>query len=142
LFRLDVQLTTDPMLPLEQIAIGGRFSVRGYRENQLVRDNGLLASLESRIPLVRNTPWAEYVQVVPSGDSGRGWNHKRSSPALALDPTNLYSVGLGLRWGATWRVRIPLHAQAEVFWGCKLKNVQTGGGNLQDKGLHLQFVVS
>src|SRR5262249_51698857 len=34
LFRLDLQLTTDPLLPLEQIAIGGRFSVRGYRENQ------------------------------------------------------------------------------------------------------------
>jgi hemolysin activation/secretion protein len=138
LLRLDVQLTTDPLLPLEQMAIGGRFSVRGYRENQLVRDNGLIASLESRIPLVRNTAWAEYVQVVPFVDFGWGWNRKVDTP----DPTTLLSIGLGLRWGATWRVGIPLRTQAEVFWGYKLKDVQTEGGNLQDKGLHLQFVVT
>jgi hemolysin activation/secretion protein len=138
LFRLDVQLTTEPLLPLEQIAIGGRFSVRGYRENQLVRDNGLIASLESRIPLVRNTRWAEYVQVVPFVDFGWGWNRKVDTP----DPTTLLSIGLGLRWGATWRVAVPLRTQAEVFWGYKLKDVRTEGGNLQDKGLHLQFVVS
>jgi hemolysin activation/secretion protein len=138
LFRLDVQLTTDPLLPLGQMAIGGRFSVRGYRENQLVRDNGLIASLESRIPLVRNAPWAEYVQVVPFVDFGWGWNRKVDTP----DPTTLLSIGLGLRWGATWRVAVPLRTQAEVFWGYKLKDVRTEGGNLQDKGLHLQFVVS
>jgi hypothetical protein len=39
-------------------------------------------------------------------------------------------------------VGIPLRTQAEVFWGYKLKDVQTEGGNLQDKGLHLQFVVT
>lgn len=138
LLRLDVQLTTDPLLPLEQIAIGGRFSVRGYRENQLVRDNGLITSLESRLPLVRNAPWAEYVQVVPFVDFGWGWNRKVDTP----DPTTLLSIGLGLRWGATWRVGVPLRTQAEVFWGYKLKDVRTEGGNLQDKGLHLQFVVS
>jgi hemolysin activation/secretion protein len=138
LLRLDVQLTTDPLLPLEQIAIGGRFSVRGYRENQLVRDNGLIASLESRIPLVRNTAWAEYVQVVPFVDFGWGWNRKVDTS----DPTTLLSIGLGLRWGATWRVGVPLRTQAEVFWGYKLKDVRTEGGNLQDKGLHLQFVVT
>jgi hemolysin activation/secretion protein len=136
--RLDVQLTTEPLLPLEQIAIGGRFSVRGYRENQLVRDNGLIASLESRIPLVRNTSWAEYVQVVPFVDFGWGWNRKVPTP----EPKTLLSLGLGLRWGAMWRVGVPLRAQAEVFWGYKLQDVQTEGGNLQDKGLHLQFVVT
>jgi hemolysin activation/secretion protein len=123
LFRLDVQLTTEPLLPLEQIAIGGRFSVRGYRENQLVRDNGLIASLESRIPLVRNTPWADYVQVVPFVDFGRGWNSKVDTP----DPKTLLSIGLGLRWGAAWRVGMPLRTQAEVFWGYKLKDVRTEG---------------
>src|SRR4029453_2238813 len=92
LFRLDVQLTTEPLLPLEQIAIGGRFSVRGYREKQLVRDNGLIASLESRIPLVRNTPWADYVQVVPFVDFGRGWNSQVDTP----DPKSLLSSALGL----------------------------------------------
>src|SRR5262249_6183122 len=30
LVRLDLQLTSAPLLPLEQVGIGGRFSVRGY----------------------------------------------------------------------------------------------------------------
>jgi len=138
LFRLDVQLTPEPLLPLEQIAIGGRFSVRGYRENQLVRDNGLIVSLESRIPLIRNTRWAEYVQLVPFVDFGRGWNSKIATP----EPTTLVSIGLGLRWGATLYKGLPLRVQSEVFWGYKLKNVTTEGGDLQDKGLHLQFVIA
>jgi hemolysin activation/secretion protein len=138
LFRLDVQLTTEPLLPLEQIAIGGRFSVRGYRENQLVRDNGLLVSVEFSLPLIRNTRWAEFVQVVPFIDFGRGWNRKVATPA----PSTLVSLGLGLRWAVILQTTLPVRSQIEVFWGYKLKNVETEGGNLQDKGLHLQLVVA
>jgi hemolysin activation/secretion protein len=138
LFRLEVQLTTDPLPPLEQIAIGGRFSVRGYRENQLVRDNGLIVSLESRIPLIRNTRWAEYVQLVPFVDFGRGWNQKIPTS----DPKTLVSIGLGLRWGATLHIGLPLRVQSEIFSGYKLKDVQTEGGDQQDKGLHHQFVIA
>jgi hypothetical protein len=29
-----------------------------------------------------------------------------------------------------------------VFWGYKLQDVETEGGDLQDHGLHLQFVVA
>lgn len=138
LARADVQLTADPLLPLEQMALGGRFSVRGYRENQLVRDNGAQASLEARIPLVRETPWAEVVQVIPFVDVGVGWNQQRPTP----DPKTLVSVGLGVRWAATFQAVVPLRAQAEIFWGYKLKQVTTTGGDLQDKGVHLQVVVA
>lgn len=138
LVRLDVQLTNEPLLPLEQLAIGGRFSVRGYRENHLVRDNGLIVSLEARLPLVRHTPWADVVQIVPFVDFGRGWNQQGDSS----DPANLVSIGLGLRWAFTWSMGVPLRSQLEVFWGHKLKDVQTEGGNLQDKGVHLQLVTT
>jgi len=138
LVRLDLQLTSAPLLPLEQVGIGGRFSVRGYRENYLVRDNALLASLESRIPLLRNRRWADYIQVVPFVDVGHGWNHRLPTPG----PTTLAGIGLGVRWAATFGTVVPLHPQFELFWGYKLKDVQTEGGNLKDKGLHLQFVES
>jgi hemolysin activation/secretion protein len=138
LFRLDLQLTADPLLPLEQIAVGGRYSVRGYRENQLVRDNALIASLESRLPLIRNRRWAEFVQLVPFVDFGEASNRQVPTP----DPTTLVSVGLGLRWAATFGTVVPLRAQFELFWGLKLKNVETEGGDLQDQGLHFQFVLS
>jgi hemolysin activation/secretion protein len=137
-FRLDVQLTTEPLLPLEQIAVGGRFSVRGYRENTMVRDNGLIVSLEGRIPLLENRRWAEFVRIVPFVDLGRGWNRMVSTP----EPTNLASIGLGLQWSATWRTIVPLRAYLEVFWGYKLTDVETSDGNLQDQGVHLQFVLS
>jgi hemolysin activation/secretion protein len=104
----------------------------------LVRDNGLLASLEARIPVVRYKRWAEYVQVVPFVDFGWGWNQKIATP----EPTTLVSLGLGLRWAATLVPSIPLQSQCEIFWGYKLKDVDTEGGDLQDYGLHLQFVLS
>jgi hemolysin activation/secretion protein len=137
-FRLDVQLTTEPLLPLEQIAVGGRFSVRGYRENTMVRDNGLIVSLEGRIPLIENRRWAEFVRIVTFVDFGRGWNRIVATP----EPTNLASIGLGLQWSATWHTAVPLRAYFEVFWGYKLLDVETSGGDLQDKGVHLQFVLS
>src|SRR5207344_1238984 len=46
IFRSDVQLTNKPVLTLEQIALGGRYTVRGYPQNTLVRDNAFIASVE------------------------------------------------------------------------------------------------
>jgi hemolysin activation/secretion protein len=138
LLRFDVQLSTEPLLALEQMAIGGRFSVRGYRENQLVRDNGALVSLESRIPLIRNRRWAEYLQVVPFVDVGWGWQTRGETPS----PSNLASVGLGLRWAARWTMALPLQSEFEIFWGYQLRDISTSGDNLQDHGLHLQLLVN
>jgi hemolysin activation/secretion protein len=85
--------------------------VRGYRENHLVRDNGLLVSVESRIPLIRNTRWAEFVQVVPFVNCGWGWNQKVATP----DPTTLVSVGLGVRWATSVQTVVPLRASGSVL---------------------------
>jgi len=56
LFRTDAQVANQPLLPLEQIAVGGRYTVRGYREDLLVRDQALISSLELRVPIVQNAP--------------------------------------------------------------------------------------
>ena len=132
LYRADLQLAANPLLVLEQTAVGGRYSVRGYRENTLVRDNAFLTSLEARIPLLRNVPGADYLELAPFGDFGRAWETARRTP----DRQDIASLGIGLRWAATVGF---LRPQIEVYWGEKLRNVKTPGGNLQDKGLHLQF---
>ncbi|MDH3604659.1 MAG: ShlB/FhaC/HecB family hemolysin secretion/activation protein, partial [Candidatus Tectomicrobia bacterium] len=111
-FRLTLQLSDDSLLPTEQIAVGGRFSVRGYRENQLIRDNALIVSMETLIPLVQHHRWADFVHVIPFIDFGRGWNRQVETP----DPTNLASIGLGVRWAATARLVIPIRAQLDVWW--------------------------
>jgi hemolysin activation/secretion protein len=53
IFRTDLQLTNDALLPFERLSIGGAESVRGYRKNTLIRDSGIVTSLEGRIPLFR-----------------------------------------------------------------------------------------
>jgi len=139
LFRTDVQLSNQPLLPLEQIAVGGRYTVRGYRENLLVRDQALIASVELRIPLVQNTPWAEYLQIVPFSDYGYAKN--RDLPSL--DPRSIYSVGLGLRWGVPlMKSPVELKLDFEFYWGYALKEVSVPDYNIQDDGIHFQIAVT
>jgi hemolysin activation/secretion protein len=136
--RLDVQLAAQPLLPLEQVAVGGRFTVRGYRENQVVRDNAVITSLETRIPLVHNKPWADVVQLAPFLDYGNAWNTRFGTPA----PRNLISMGLGLRWSLALTSPVPLRPEFEIYWGIPLNHVATEGGNLQDAGVHFQVAIA
>jgi hemolysin activation/secretion protein len=136
--RMDLQLTTDPLLPVEQIAVGGRYSVRGYRENQLVRDNGFVASLESRIPIFHDTPWAETIQLAPFFDIGQAWNKDTPSPGRQT----ITSLGIGLRWAWSWTYVFQYRPELEVYWGHSLMNIETSGGDLQDSGVHMQFTVA
>jgi len=139
IFKTDLQLCNEPLLPLEQIAVGGRYSVRGYRENQLVRDEGLIASLESRIPIVHNKPWAEYLQFAPFIDFGKAWNRGIRTPS----PRSISSVGLGLRWAATlMRTPFTLRPRLEIYWGHPLRDVDTPENDLQDDGIHFQLVIA
>jgi len=50
--RGNAQFSDSPLLPLERIAVGGFNTVRGYRENQLVRDDGFSISTEFHYPLI------------------------------------------------------------------------------------------
>jgi hemolysin activation/secretion protein len=151
--RTDVQLTPDPLLTLEQVAIGGRFTVRGYRENTLVRDNALLASIELRVPLVRNVRWADYLELAPFFDYGRGWSAVGDTP----DPIDISSVGIGLRWALTFPGVLSVKPQFEVYFGYRLRDVRILGkpdplqdvitardrhGEKGQAGVHFQFLLA
>lgn len=131
--KLDLQLSNNRLFPLEQVPVGGRFSVRGYRENTLVRDNAFLASLESRIPLLKFASGEDMVQFAQFVDVGRSW----MSRGRTHDLQTLASVGLGIRWNVLPRDR----ARFELYWGVPLNHVPHPSGNLQDYGIHLQAVV-
>ena len=82
-----MQLTPDPLLPIEQIAIGGIDTVRGYRENQLVVDNGWMTSAELRIPLGQVTvpglseaPDDGALQLVPLSTRAAAGTSRRRTP--------------------------------------------------------------
>jgi hemolysin activation/secretion protein len=111
---LDLQVDTSYTRPLSpcETAVSRRISVCGYRENQLVRPNGLIASLESRILLVRNRRSAELLQAVPFVDIGRGWNGELKTRAH-----NAGQHKTGLALGGTFHIVVPLRAPFEVLWG-------------------------
>lgn len=147
IFRSDFQHSDSPLLSLEQISIGGRYSVRGYRENTMLRDRAVITSLETRLPLMPlmgnylgvdlNRYGFEYVELAPFFDFGRGWNRKLPTP----DPKDLSSVGVGLRWALTYPWFVPFRPQFEVYWGHRLRNVPNPRTSLQDNGVHLQFIL-
>jgi len=133
-FRADAQLAEDKLLPLEKFPIGGVASVRGYRENQFVRDNGVVLSLEYRIPVFRlRIPWLSRdeedgrLELASFADAGWSWEKGESSEDIS-------SVGVGFRWAPSRRLF------AYLYWGIAFKNIDNPGHDLQDSGIH--FLVS
>ena len=131
ILRADAQLAASRLLPLERFALGGASTVRGYRENELLRDNGVLASFELRAPLYRRADGAFEVGASVFTDFARGWDRGPRTRGK-----NLWSAGVGLRsrlWG-----RIEL----EGLWARTLQ-VETSDleSSLQDHGFHLRATV-
>ena len=124
--RLNTQLTPDSLLPLERFGFGGADTVRGYSQNQLVTDNGILGSTELRFALL---PRTNRLQLIPFVDAGYGWNNKSPDPA---DPL-LLSLGLGLRWAITPDLSVRLD------YGVPLIDVGNEGNSLQDNGFYFSL---
>ncbi len=125
LFRGMVQLSDAPLLPLEQVAVGGVGTVRGYRENELVRDQGYALSGELHIPVLQGTEEPYRLVLVPFLDYGAAWNLGQASKSLT-------SIGIG--FNADYRT---LHG--ELYYGYALDRTPTSDADdLQDQGIHFQ----
>ena len=96
LMKLDTQLADRPLLAIEQIGLGGQDTVRGYRQDLLLADNGIIASAEVRLPIFTQPDSKQIFQVVPFLDFGLGWNQP-NNPSINPTPT-IASGGLGLRY--------------------------------------------
>jgi hemolysin activation/secretion protein len=132
LARADLQLSNKHLFLMEQMAVGGRYSVRGYREFTQLGDNAFLGSLETRIPVYTTAVGEELLYLVPFFDYGRAWN---SDTVVNPSPKWLASVGVGTIWHF-WR-----GSRFEVYWGQRLNDVENPHTNLQDYGVHVQLVV-
>lgn len=130
-FRFDAQLTNKALLPMEQFAVGGARTVRGFRANQLVRDQGYAASLEVRMPVMRNADGGTVLQVAPFVDIGGAWYKSRPSE----DPQRLSSAGVALRFDPYPGLHAEI-AWAKTFSGRKVVNPSE---SLQDRGWHLSM---
>ncbi len=131
LVSADIQLADNSLLAGEQFALGGFGSVRGYRQDALLTDNGILASVEVRYPIWgKSNEGLGVLQLTPFIDFGSGWNSGgRGNP----DAQTLLSVGMGLRWG------IRDKATASIYWGIPLLDIDTRDKTLQENGWYFQI---
>lgn len=127
--RVTGQYTDEPLPSLEQFSVGGVETVRGYLENQLVRDRGIVSSVEFRVPVWFNKTGAGVVHLAPFYDFGGAWNVDDSTR-----PNTISSVGLGLL------VAPGKHFSAQIYWGHALRNIDTSDNSgLQESGLHFKL---
>ncbi|NER19319.1 MAG: ShlB/FhaC/HecB family hemolysin secretion/activation protein [Symploca sp. SIO1C2] len=138
LFRSDIQLTPDSLVSLEQFSYGGQSTVRGYRQDVLLTDNGAVFSLEWRIPVFQTKDTRGVLQVGPFVDFGVGWNNaSRSDPS----PNALVGTGLGLEWQ---QELFDSHAlNIRLDWGIPLVNIDSfGDDSWQENGVYLSLEYS
>lgn len=128
--RGELQLADDPLVAVEQIAVGGGTTVRGYRENQFVRDNGVIASAELRWPVVRSGFGRPIVMLKPFVDFGHAWDRRRNRKEE--DP--IASTGLALAVSPIEPLR------AEISWGHRWRDVEPEGRGLQREGIFVEVV--
>ena len=134
LLRTDVQLSDRPLIRIEQFALGGIDTVRGYREYLTVTDDAVLVSAELhvpifklRIPRLADSEDAGKVQLVPFYDFGRGWNVDRPTPF----PPSISGIGGGVRW------LLGSGITAEFYYAKALRNVHVGN-SLEDRGIYFR----
>ncbi|KOR30220.1 hypothetical protein TI03_00010 [Achromatium sp. WMS1] len=136
--RIDMQIVDSPLPSLQQTAVGGANTVRGYRENTLVRDQMLLGSLELRYALLPSLLQGTYGRLEGAvfTDIAQAWN-KDSRKGANLEDKVLHSIGVGLLWH--WQQNI----QAQVYWGHQLKNLHIDkGGSWQEDGIHAKIQIT
>jgi hemolysin activation/secretion protein len=124
------QISSQTLLPSEQIGLGGHDTVRGYDERQLNYDGGMIFNFEARTPhfplitAIRNKKMKDALQFLTFIDFG--WGHDKTP--VSEEPNNDYlmSIGPGLRY-----VLDP-YISARFDWGIKLHqgSVFTGGGSM------------
>ncbi len=143
--RGTAQISRDPLMSLEKLAMGGANTVRGYPENLLVRDNGAALTFEVHLPMpgytaeagVRNLVFAPFI------DIGTSWDDTDVDQVSSLRNTDdkrmIASAGLGLIWEPLAGLR------AQLFWGHDVydnfddddpRDSGSRDSNLQDDGVH------
>ena len=129
LVRSQLQLSADALISTEQFSLGGATTVRGYRQDALLSDNGFLMSAELRLPIARLSKLNATLQFSPFIDFGTGWN--TDDEALELD--TLLGSGFGLLLQTEDKL------SARLDWGIPLINSNSNDNSLQENGVYFQL---
>ena len=127
--KLMHQYTDQRVVSMEQFSLGGMNTIRGYRENQLIRDNAVIISPELRFPVYKDRYGKALVYLIPFFDYGTGWN--TDGPR---DRETIYSTGLGATFNPNDYVNLA------VYWGHAFKDFDIpNDDDIQDYGIHFQL---
>jgi len=128
--RGTAQLANDPLLALYKLPIGGSHTVRGYRENQFVRDNGIAASIEYQLPVAVDAGGRARgnVHVAVFADYGASWDEEDSFTTAGTQ--RIASAGLGVLWDP----KPGMHF--EVYLGDRFEDLGYSSSSLQERGVH------
>ncbi|MGB5636966.1 MAG: BamA/TamA family outer membrane protein, partial [Waterburya sp.] len=129
LLRGDAQIAGGSLVPLEQFRLGGFNSARGYRQDLSLGDNGLFASAEMRIPVLRFKKVDGLVQIAPFFDVGTVWN----SDDVEISNATLPSLGVGLNFS------MGTNFNARLDWGIPLRSLEGDKNSLQEDGIYFSI---
>ncbi len=135
-------LSDDRLVPAKMTTFGGLYSVRGYPEDALVADGGILASLEYRRCLVRGLGAEEAkkggkisrmiqpVDVSVLGFTDYGRTKVEDPVAGEKKAQDLWGVGLGTL------ITAGEHFEARIYYGWVLEEIErpSDGRTLADEG--------
>jgi hemolysin activation/secretion protein len=134
----NIQLADKPLLNLERYAVGGVYTVRGYRENTYVRDNGFNANLELHYPLLTSLMSGNNnLFLVPFLDYGGAWNND-TSIISDQKADYLFSAGIGFTWQF-------YNVNTEFYWANAFNPVMNSPNterNIQDDGIHFRVNIN
>lgn len=130
----NIQLADSPLLSLERYSVGGVYTVRGYRENTYVRDNGFNTSVELHYPIYNaDTVKKNNLHLVPFWDYGGAWNNQNLD--ITGKSTNyLFSAGIGFNWQFH-------HLSTDFYWAhafTPVVNRVLSQHSIQDDGIHFR----
>lgn len=129
LVRTKAQLADRPLPALEQISLGGINTVRGYRQDTFIADNGLLFSAELRIPTWKAN--SQELAIIPFFDLGTAWNN--GSDILNTSGT-LTSIGLGIQYRSE-------SLNARLDWGIPFNDTNSNSNSKtwQENGVYFSL---
>ena len=129
LLRSQLQLSADALISTEQFSLGGATTVRGYRQDALLSDNGFSISAELRFPIARLSGIDATLQFSPFFDLGTGWN----SDDEVLESNTLIGTGFG------FLLQTEDKLSARLDWGIPLLDRDSEGSSLQEEGVYFQL---
>lgn len=127
LVRGDIQIADRSLLAIEQYGIGGQNTIRGYRQDVLLADNGALLTAEVRLPVIRIPEMPTTIFLIPFIDVGTVWN---SSGNANSSPNTLAAVGLGLQMPLGNLVNI------RIDYGIPLVSLNSTRRTWQENGIY------